>query len=182
MKMKDLPSWSQNHFEYFLDAVRVYLGLGLIIKGISFATNPHYFAATFNGVAFDSLLPIVPYIHIFGGVFLAAGVFTRIAAIIQIPILFTATFLVHLPQMETIRGRESIEFSALVLFLLVLIAIKGPGPLSLGRYWRKEPPVEHTWIADHADVFADLIRMYLGVGLFLKGLYIMEHREAFSRL
>src|SRR4051812_41283988 len=88
MKMRDLPSWSQTHFDYFMDAVRIYLGIGLLIKGISFATNPNYFASTFNGFAFDRLLPIVPYVHIFAGIFLAAGIFTRVAAIVQIPILF----------------------------------------------------------------------------------------------
>jgi len=179
MKMRDLPSWSQTHFDYFMDAVRIYLGIGLLIKGISFATNPNYFASTFNGFAFDRLLPIVPYVHIFAGIFLAAGIFTRVAAIVQIPILFAAVFLVHLPQMETIRGRESIEFSALVLFLLVLIAFKGSGSLTLARYWRKEAAPQHHWIAEHPDVFADLVRIYLGIGLFAKGLYIMEHREAF---
>src|SRR4051812_46799377 len=97
MKIHDLDSWAQNHFDYFLDAVRIYLGVGLFFKGISFLTH-HEMLAGLNGAALASLAPVVPYVHIIGGALLAIGFLPRIAAIVNIPILFAAVFMVHTPE------------------------------------------------------------------------------------
>jgi len=39
-----------------------------------------------------------------------------------------------------------------------------------------------SWLAAHSDLFMDLIRAYLGVGLFIKGVYILEHQTEFLKL
>jgi len=181
MKINDLDSWAQSHFDYFLDAVRIYLGVGLIFKGISFLTH-HELLTALDGTALSSLAPIVPYVHIVGGVLLAIGFLPRIAALVNIPVLLAAMFMVHTPQLHTLRGREGFEFSTLVLFLLCVIAVRGAGPLAVSALWKKSPTERPTfplqrWADAHVDVFADLIRIYLGVGLFIKGMYIMDHRD-----
>src|SRR5437868_2893103 len=130
MKMNELDAWAQAHFDYFLDAVRIYLGVGLIFKGISFLNHAELLAPL-NGTALAGLAPIVPYVHILGGALLAIGFLPRIAAIVNIPVLLAAVFMVHTPELHTLRGREGFEFSALVLFLLCVIAIRGAGPLSV---------------------------------------------------
>jgi len=181
MKTRDVLSWSQSHFDYFLDAVRIYLGIGLIFKGISFLTNSAAMSEMLRGTSLANLAPIVPYAHIIGGALLAAGILTRVAALSQIPILAVAVFMVHAPQIDTIRGREAVEFSALVLFLLVIIAIKGAGPLSLMAKRDAAVSTFQKSVDEHSDLFADLIRIYLGIGLFIKGMYIMGHQtELFS--
>ncbi len=38
------------------------------------------------------------------------------------------------------------------------------------------------WIQSHVDVVIDLVRMYLGVGLFVKGLYFLMHKEEMQKL
>ena len=70
---------------------------------------------------------------------------SRIAALVQIPILVGAVFFVHRQDGLFALG-QSLEFSALVLFLLCIVAIAGAGKLSLdhvtfgpGRA-RNEPP------------------------------------------
>lgn len=68
--------------------------------------------------------------HVTGGLLLAAGILTRIAALIQIPALFAATFFVHLPG-SLLTADQSFAFSALVLALLVVFAIWGGGRWSL---------------------------------------------------
>lgn len=168
----------QGHFDYFLDAVRIYLGVGLFIKGISFLMHPEFLSQA--GAPWPALLPLVPWVHLVGGAMLALGILPRLAALVQMPILFTAVFMVNLPRMETIRGREGVEFSALVLLLLALIAIKGAGPISifgmrLNSAATKSPA--QRWLNDHADLFTDIIRIYLGVGLIIKGAYILDHRD-----
>jgi putative oxidoreductase len=181
MKINDLDSWAQSHFDYFLDGVRIYLGVGLLFKGVSFLTHGELLSSL-NGTALAGLAPIVPYIHIVCGALLAIGLFPRIAAIVNIPILLAAVFMVHTPELHTLRGREGFEFSALVLFLLCLIAVRGAGPLSVMRMWRRAPAERpansfQLWVDQHPDVFVDLIRIYLGIGLFVKGMYIMDHRD-----
>jgi uncharacterized membrane protein YphA (DoxX/SURF4 family) len=181
MKIKDLDSWTESHFDYFLDAVRIYLGVGLVFKGISFLTHPELLTAL-NGTALSGFAAIVPYIHIIGGALMAIGFLPRIAALVNIPVLLAAVFVVHTPELHTLRGREGFEFTALVLFLLCVIAVRGAGPLSVPTLWKRSPahpsifPIQR-WSDAHTDVLADAIRIYLGVGLFIKGMYIMDHRD-----
>jgi len=68
--------------------------------------------------------------HFVGGLLLTIGFLTRIAALVQVPILAGAVFFVHRQDGLFALG-QSLEFSALVLFLLVIIAINGAGKLSL---------------------------------------------------
>lgn len=177
MKFKELPFWAHHHFAYFLDFVRIYLGIGLIVKGISFLTNGAPALSALSG-PLGAFAPLAPYLQIVGGLFLAAGLFTRIAALALMPVVCGALFLVHWPHFNTLNGREGVEFSALVLFLLALIFVHGAGPLGVGRLMRKrEPSSRQRWLDEHSDLFADLIRIYLGVGLFFKGWYIMQHQS-----
>jgi putative oxidoreductase len=68
--------------------------------------------------------------HFVGGAMLTIGFLTRIAAIIQIPILAGAVFFVHRQDGLFALG-QSLEFSALVLFLLGVLTVSGAGKLSL---------------------------------------------------
>ena len=144
--------WADAHREYWLDCVRIYLGLGLFARGLILITNtsPGYFVDLLqrsgqswltNGI----LLHYVMVAHFVGGLLLTIGFLTRIAALVQIPILFGAVFFIHRQDGLFALG-QSLELSALVLFLLVLFLIAGAGKLSLdyvtfgpGRK-RAEPP------------------------------------------
>jgi uncharacterized membrane protein YphA (DoxX/SURF4 family) len=73
--------------------------------------------------------------HFFGGLCLALGLITRAAAMVQLPILLSALFYVHLPRVvSSVEERQSLEFAGLVLFLLALISVYGAGRWSLD-YW-----------------------------------------------
>jgi putative oxidoreductase len=75
-----------------------------------------------------------------GGVLIAIGLWTRPAAVVNLPILFGAFFLLHLPQGYFMRGaiREAgeraaavgYELSLLVLACTVAVALQGAGPMS----------------------------------------------------
>lgn len=68
--------------------------------------------------------------HLVGGLMLAAGLLTRLAALAQLPILFVATFFLHL-QEGLLSTSQSLELSALVLVLLIVYSLWGAGPYSL---------------------------------------------------
>src|SRR5262249_40538933 len=111
-------------------------GIGLFLKAIWFMQHPEYLTAIFAQAGPLSFLPaaVGHYVimgHLAGGLLLAIGLLTRLAALAQIPILLGAVFAVHLPAVQAAAPREGVEFSALVLFLLVLIFLRGSGPWSV---------------------------------------------------
>jgi len=134
--------WAETRREYWLDCIRIYLGLGLFARGLLMITNtsPGYIidfferagqASAWLGTSF--LVHYVMVAHFVGGLLLVLGFLTRLAAIVQIPILFGAVFFVHRQDGLFALG-QSLEFSALVLFLLVIITIAGAGKLSLDYF------------------------------------------------
>jgi putative oxidoreductase len=183
MTLHHASYWLRSHRGFIADLVRIYLGIGLLIKGVFFLMHPEALSASAGSLP-ATWVSFVPYVHILGGFFLALGLATRVAAILQVPIVAAALFAVHLPNMSTMAAREAFEFSSLTLFLLVLIAIWGGGPLSLDRRLlsRRDSLRGESWLATHNDLFMDLIRAYLGIGLFVKGIYILQHQTEFQRL
>ena len=177
--------WVGSHRRSLLDLVRIYLGVGLFIKGILYLRHPALMGVAGAPEWLASLAKVAPFLHIAGGLLLALGLLTRLAALVQIPVVLAALFYLHLPRMgQSMQAREGMEFSALVLFLLAVFLVAGPGPLSLAErfQWKHDfAPVRfHQWEKLHPDLFMDAIRMYLGVGLIVKGLYIMNHEDQFA--
>src|SRR5688500_7514559 len=183
MSLRQAGLWIRSHRAFWADLIRIYLGIGLLIKGVYFLLNSDALLKYADTLP-ASVVSIVPYIHIVGGLFLALGIVTRIAAILQIPVVAGALVAVNLPRMTGMATREAFEFSALTLFLLVLIAIWGGGPLALERKVARlhSAPLAQGWLGAHSDLFMDLIRAYLGIGLFVKGIYILQHQNEFQKL
>jgi len=146
--MKDLfPTnhWIKTHGDLALDLVRLYLGVGFVIKAFYFMTHSDYLLHLMDTMGSYWFAPAIlaHYIvlaHLTGGLCLILGLFTRSAALVQIPILFAALFYIHLPQMFTsAEARQSAEFTGLVLFLLVIFSVYGAGRFSLDHWLaRKE--------------------------------------------
>jgi putative oxidoreductase len=144
MQKRDLIGWAESRRELWLDCVRIYLGLGLFARGLLLITNSSTDSAStryfeelvhrsgFSWLQMGLLLHYVTLAHFVGGAMLAAGFLTRIAALVQVPVLFGAVFLIHRGEGLFVAG-QSLEFSALVLFLLVVVLVSGPGALSLDR-------------------------------------------------
>ena len=140
---RNLVDWIDGHQEVVLDIIRVYLGVGLFVRGVLFVTQTDGVAALVDmsefSLASAALVHYVSFAHLLGGLMLAAGLLTRIAALAQIPILVGAVFLVHLHD-GLLSADQSLEFSALVLFLLVVMFVFGAGPWSADRYVFEEEP------------------------------------------
>jgi putative oxidoreductase len=135
--MQRLITWADAHRDNWLDCVRIYLGLGLLARGLILISNssPGYFVDLMqrSGVSWLTngiMLHYVMVAHFVGGILLTIGFLTRIAAIVQMPILIGAVFFIHRQDGLFALG-QSLEFSALVLFLLTVFAIAGAGKWSL---------------------------------------------------
>ena len=122
-----------------LDVLRVYLGAGLFFRGLAlFATDTgleQLAGASTPGLGLAGLSVYVMSAHLIGGALLTVGLFTRLAALVQLPVLVGAVSLVHW-QDGLLSANQSLEFSALVLFLLMLVCLFGGGRWSLDARWR----------------------------------------------
>jgi putative oxidoreductase len=141
--INDCKQWIESHMDVVIDLVRMYLGVGLFAKGLYFLMHQGELSKLLEGtnnVAFaqGALAHYVIPAHLVGGLLLAMGLLTRLAALSQIPILIGAVLYVWLPKMLFIEQRQNLEFSALVLFLLVLIFVYGAGRLSLDHLITKK--------------------------------------------
>lgn len=134
-RLQDLNS----RFSLAFDLLRAYLGIALFIKAIYILGHREFFvdligksdnALFATGAALHFVIPI----HLFGGLLLAIGLLTRIAAGVQIPVVLGAVMVSAQSQELAFDPRQSFELSMLVLFLLALILVFGPGCWSVDRY------------------------------------------------
>ncbi|HWO13338.1 MAG TPA: DoxX family protein [Polyangiaceae bacterium] len=119
------------------DLVRAYLGIGLFVRGILFVSQPDlvlgYLQDVHSWFLPYALVHFVAVAHLCGGVMLGIGLATRLAAALQVPILFGAVFLVH-SQSGLLNVGQSLEFSGLVLALLLVYLTFGSGRLSVDAF------------------------------------------------
>jgi uncharacterized membrane protein YphA (DoxX/SURF4 family) len=147
MEIQSTKRWIEGHRDVFIDLVRIYLGIGLFAKGVFFMFHQDYLLSLVqeSGDLFIAPATVAHYVipvHMLGGLLLALGLLTRVAAVAQLPILVGAMFWVYLPKMMAVEPRQNLEFSALVLFLMVLIFVYGAGRLSLDHYLARREPAE----------------------------------------
>lgn len=138
--MQRFIAWAELHREHWLDCIRIYLGLGLLARGLLMITNTStpfivdlMQRSGSSWLTGGALLHYVMIAHFVGGLLLTIGFLTRLAAIAQVPILFGAVFFVHRQDGLFALG-QSLELSSLVLFLLAVFALSGAGKLSLDYY------------------------------------------------
>jgi len=134
-----------SHRALAFDLVRVYLGVGLLARGVVFITQPAAFYGLLDVAdpAFSAaaIAHYVALAHLAGGLLLALGLLTRLAALVQIPILAGATAFVHLQEGLASPG-QGLELASLVLVLLIAYAVYGGGALSLDHLISREDSEE----------------------------------------
>lgn len=120
-----------------LDLIRIYLGVGLVVRGALFISQPDVLMEFLKRTnSWFIPLAISQYIvaaHLCGGLLLALGLGTRLAAAVQIPPLIGAVLFVHVHEGLLTAG-QSLEFAALVLAMLCAFAVFGSGHLSLDAW------------------------------------------------
>ena len=133
--LQRIEHWGDTHHPKWLDIIRITLGVFLCYKGIDFLQNMGALMSLMPmKVEFDSLMFIVlghyiVFAHIIGGILITIGLFTRFAALIQIPILLAAVILVN-ARGDMLRPYSELFLSIIVLFLLIYFLIVGNGPWS----------------------------------------------------
>ena len=136
--LHQLDKWSTTHPRLLL-LLRAALGIALVSKGISFISDMMSLKALLAESSF-SFLPdwialVITWIHLLCGFLITIGLFTRLSALIQIPILIGAV-IINLSMGIFTPGSELL-FSLLVLVLLVFFLFEGGGEFSIDDYIKK---------------------------------------------
>jgi putative oxidoreductase len=139
----DVERWGNSHRPALLDIARIALGAFITYKGFYFVTHMDDLKMTTSGVnvyfAGLALAHYVVFAHILGGPLIAVGLFTRIACLIQLPILLGAVFMINYPKGYLSIGQHmELWASILVLAGLVILMIFGAGYYSIDAKRRKE--------------------------------------------
>ena len=139
--LHQIDSWSVKHHPKWLVAIRAALGFILFIKGISFIRNstllPQLLEKSSLPQSTQWLADLIPLAHLFGGCLIIIGLFTRLAALFQIPILIGAIFFIN-SNRNVFTGDSDLLFSIIILLLLIFFLVEGSGPFSFDNYFRKK--------------------------------------------
>lgn len=116
-----------------IEALRIFLGCLLFYKGFYFVEN---ISAIYSLI--EESMQISPFVlahyvvvaHLVGGLMLAIGLLTRVAALFQLPVLIGAVVIVHARDILMVTSSE-LEYSLVVLVLLIVFLIYGSGRWSV---------------------------------------------------
>jgi uncharacterized membrane protein YphA (DoxX/SURF4 family) len=131
------PGWLEAHKDLAYALIRIYLGLALFVRGWLFLADPSSITSLAGAQQVYMWYSYIIGAHLVGGLLLALGVMTRIAALIQIPILAGAIVFIHMGEGLMTVG-QSLELAVLVLFLLVVVLVFGSGSLAVGSLLREK--------------------------------------------
>ena len=136
-----IESWGDRHHPRLLDIIRIALGVFLLLKGIAFMQNTsalkeiieNHSNLTLSPSVFMIMVYYATFVHLAGGTLIALGLVTRLAAIVQVPVVFAAVFFVN--DLQSPLNAE-LWASVICLALLVVFMIIGSGKLSLENYFK----------------------------------------------
>jgi putative oxidoreductase len=134
-----IEKWGDSHHPRFLDIIRIFLGIFLLLKGLGFMDNTANLKYLIESRADITVAPwllmmlvyYVTFVHMVGGTLIALGIMTRFSAIMQIPVVFGAVFFINVLESPF---NTDLASSIVALILLVLFAIIGSGRWSVENY------------------------------------------------
>jgi putative oxidoreductase len=136
--------WGETHHPKWLDILRMVLGAFLIYKAIDFLINIKNVGQLLNrgnmGFGDFSMIAIGQVIviaHLIGGFFIMIGLHTRLACLIQAPILIGALILLKTSGGYNVNPQE-VLITASVLVLLLLFLVMGDGTWSYNKMFKEE--------------------------------------------
>ena len=133
--LRRIELWGDKHHPKWLDLIRIVLGLFLCYKGIDVFLNMSEITTTmknrapFGDFAFLMAAQYAAFAHTIGGILLVLGLFTRLACLVQIPVLIGAIFFISTNK-DMLRPYSELFLTILILLLLIYFLIVGNGPWS----------------------------------------------------
>lgn len=125
-----------------MDALRMYLGIALMVKGVYFIMNMAELEGRLGGELGEGQNLIawgVVFAHVVGGASLALGFITRVAAAANAAVVFGAAVIAIIGTGGAgLFTNVDFQFTSFVFFALALLVWRGAGPLSLDHLVQTE--------------------------------------------
>ncbi len=140
--MQQLRNWSTAHHPRWLVIVRIALGLFLMAKGINFMRDTTLLDRLLYGSSSlaehnTGWLPIlITWANLLGGFMILVGLWTRLVALLQLPILIGAIVFIN-AQKGGFAPESELGLAILTLLLAIFFLLEGSGPLSLDTYFER---------------------------------------------
>ncbi|MGV3657149.1 MAG: DoxX family protein [Chitinophagaceae bacterium] len=135
--------WGEAHHPAWVDIIRMALGIFLCYRGYIFLQNMSSMqelmssTMSFSNFALVLIGHYIVFAHLIGGFMLAIGLLTRLACLLQIPILLGAIIFINTSG-AIMQPYSELLVSILVLVLLIYFLIAGNGPLSFEKFIDRE--------------------------------------------
>ena len=140
--IQQIRTWSATHHPRWLVIIRVGLGLFLMAKGINFMRDSTMLDGILYGNAAHAnndthWLPIIiTWANLLGGLMILIGLWTRLVALLQLPILIGAIIFINV-QKGGFAPESELGLAILTLLLVMFFLVEGSGPLSLDTYFER---------------------------------------------
>ena len=135
--VQQIAKWEHPRHKILVLVLRVILGLIITFKGIVFINNFEYLDSLLRHSTFSAgisfWLYYIVFAHLLGGIFIIVGLLTRVAVLIQVPVLAGAVFFIN-PWEHGFALNGEFALSLLVLCMLLYFLIMGPGEISMENY------------------------------------------------
>lgn len=138
ISVKSLNKWANAHTYYFIDVLRIALGVFLFIKGMNFIAQTETLIELikplqgYGGTMFT--VHYVAFAHLIGGILIAVGLLTRWAVLVQIPIILGAILINFIGVIQPGRLLEA----SIVLILALFFLLYGSGKHSIDYTMKME--------------------------------------------
>ncbi|TBW28427.1 DoxX family protein [Gramella sp. KN1008] len=127
LSIKSLNKWANAHTYYWLDILRIALGVFFFIKGIQFISQTETLVELIQPLrGFGGIMLVIHYVapaHLVGGLLIAFGLLTRWALIAQLPILLGAIII----NFVGIMNPAGLIEAAVVLVFTIFFIFYGSG-------------------------------------------------------
>ena len=131
----------KSRYALWLLVLRIGLGLALFFKGIQFMRNDALLSEVISvsqGIQKYAWLQVfIPWVHLFGGLMILIGLFTRWVSLVQIPLVVGAIFFIK-QDSRVYFGNLELPLAILVFLLLLVFVVLGDGNLSWKRLIQSE--------------------------------------------
>ena len=140
--IQHIRQWSLTHHPRWLVIFRIALGVFLFAKGINFIRDSALLDQLIYGNSHladntTHWLPIViAWANFLGGFMLMIGLWTRVVALLQLPILIGAIIFIN-AERGGFAPESELWLAILVLLLVIFFLVEGGGPLSMDGYFDK---------------------------------------------
>ena len=129
--IRKLNKWANSHTSLPLDIIRIVLGAFVFYKGVNFSVHTNYLYEILNPL--DEWLGIVMLVHyvtmahLAGGILIVIGLITRVAVLVQLPVLIGAILI----NFVGVMNATNLTAAVVVFLACIFFAVYGSGKHSV---------------------------------------------------